>query len=117
MTGHVSCPVLGLLTTDLGGQHLCWQGFHRQNRTPVWLDIRTPQTHRSCTWLYRDSETVGRGAHSPGGGFPSIGDCVRERTYAWFGHYRRLSKDYEFLATTSEVMLYAAMVRRLKPKT
>ena len=46
---------------------------------------------------------------------------VVERTYAWFGHYRRLSKDYEFLATTSEVMLYAAMVhlmvRRLKPKT
>jgi putative transposase len=46
---------------------------------------------------------------------------VVERTYAWFGHYRRLSKDDEFLATTSEVMLYAAMVhlmvRRLKPKT
>ena len=45
---------------------------------------------------------------------------VVERTYAWFGHYRRLSKDYEFLATTGEVMLYAAMVhlmvRRLKPK-
>lgn len=46
---------------------------------------------------------------------------VVERTYAWFGHYRRLSKDYEFLATTSEIMLFAAMVhlmvRRLKPKT
>uniref|UniRef100_B8HL33 Transposase IS4 family protein n=1 Tax=Cyanothece sp. (strain PCC 7425 / ATCC 29141) TaxID=395961 RepID=B8HL33_CYAP4 len=45
---------------------------------------------------------------------------VVERTYAWFGHYRRLSKDYEFLTTTSEMMLFAAMVhlmvRRLKPK-
>lgn len=45
---------------------------------------------------------------------------VVERTYAWFGHYRRLSKDYEFLPTTSEMMLFAAMVhlmvRRLKPK-
>jgi putative transposase len=35
---------------------------------------------------------------------------VVERTYSWFGHYRRLSKDYEFLPTTSEMMIYAAMV-------
>jgi putative transposase len=46
---------------------------------------------------------------------------VVERTYAWFGHYRRLSKDYEFLPTTSEMMIFAAMVhlmvRRLKPET
>jgi putative transposase len=42
---------------------------------------------------------------------------VVERTYSWFGHYRRLSKDYEFLPTTSEMMLFAAMVRRLEPKT
>jgi len=45
---------------------------------------------------------------------------VVERTYSWFGHYRRLSKDYEFLSTTSEMMLFAAMVhlmvRRLEPK-
>jgi putative transposase len=45
---------------------------------------------------------------------------VVERTYAWFGHYRRLSKDYEFLPITSETMLFAVMVhlmvRRLKPK-
>jgi putative transposase len=45
---------------------------------------------------------------------------VVERTYSWFGHYRRLSKDYEFLPTTSEMMLFAAMVhlmvRRLEPK-
>jgi putative transposase len=46
---------------------------------------------------------------------------VVERTYSWFGHYRRLSKDYEFLPTTSEMILYGAMVhlmvRRLEPKT
>jgi putative transposase len=45
---------------------------------------------------------------------------VVERTYAWFGNHRRLSKDYEFLPTTSEMMICAAMihlmVRRLKPK-
>jgi len=46
---------------------------------------------------------------------------VVERTDAWFGHDRRLSKDYEFLPTTSEMMIFAAMVhlmvRRLKPET
>lgn len=44
-----------------------------------------------------------------------------ERTYAWFGNYRRLSKDYEFLSATSEMMLFASMVhlmvRRLSPKS
>ena len=35
---------------------------------------------------------------------------VVERTFGWFSRYRRLSKDYEYLPTTSETMLYAAMV-------
>lgn len=35
---------------------------------------------------------------------------VVARTFAWFGNYRRLSKDYEVLPQTSEAMLYAAMV-------
>ena len=42
---------------------------------------------------------------------------VVERTFAWLGRYRRLSKDYEELSETSEAMIYAAMthlmVRRL----
>ena len=46
---------------------------------------------------------------------------LMERTYSWFGHYRRLSKDYEFLVTTSDMMFFAAMVhlmvRRLKPQS
>ena len=36
---------------------------------------------------------------------------VVERTFAWLGFYRRLSKDYEVLTETSEAMIYAAMVR------
>ena len=35
---------------------------------------------------------------------------VVERTIAWLGRYRRLSKDYEGLPQTSEAMIYAAMV-------
>jgi putative transposase len=34
---------------------------------------------------------------------------VVERTFAWLGKYRRLSKDYEALPETSEAMIYAAM--------
>jgi putative transposase len=44
---------------------------------------------------------------------------VVERTFAWLGRYRRLSKDYEKLPETSEAMIQMAMihimVRRLEP--
>lgn len=35
---------------------------------------------------------------------------VVERTLAWIGNYRRLSKDYEVLTETSETFVYMAMV-------
>ncbi len=42
---------------------------------------------------------------------------VVERSFAWIGRYRRLSKDYEARTTTSEAMIWAAfgttMLRRL----
>ena len=38
---------------------------------------------------------------------------VVERTFAWLGRYRRLSKDYEFLPATSEAVSYLAMTRLL----
>ncbi|MGH2515980.1 MAG: IS5 family transposase [Ktedonobacterales bacterium] len=34
---------------------------------------------------------------------------VVERTFAWFGHFRRLNKDVEYLVESSEAMLYIAM--------
>jgi putative transposase len=36
---------------------------------------------------------------------------VVERTFAWLGQSRRLSKDYERLPATSEAMIYGAMTR------
>jgi putative transposase len=36
---------------------------------------------------------------------------VVERTFAWHGQNRRLSKDYERLCTTSETLIYVAMIR------
>jgi putative transposase len=38
---------------------------------------------------------------------------VVERTFAWLGRYRRLSKDYERLPETSETMIYIAMIHRM----
>ncbi len=36
---------------------------------------------------------------------------VVERTFAWFNHNRRLSKDYEYHLNSSEAMTYLSMIR------
>jgi putative transposase len=36
---------------------------------------------------------------------------IVERTFAWMGHYRRLSKDYEELPENSEAMVQIAMIQ------
>lgn len=38
---------------------------------------------------------------------------VVERTFAWMGRYRRLSKDYEYLLKTSTAMIQIAFIRTL----
>ena len=38
---------------------------------------------------------------------------IVERTFAWLGKYRRLSKDYEFNITTSVTMILLALTRNL----
>lgn len=36
---------------------------------------------------------------------------IVERTFAWMSRYRRLSKDYEGLAETSQNWMYISMIR------
>ena len=36
-----------------------------------------------------------------------------ERTFGWFGRYRRLSKDYEHNPASSEAWIYLAMTHRM----
>jgi transposase len=38
---------------------------------------------------------------------------VVERSFAWLGRYRRLSRDYEYLTATSEAVIPLAMIRLL----
>jgi putative transposase len=38
---------------------------------------------------------------------------IVERTFGWFGRYRRLSKDYEGTCESSEDLIYAAMINRM----
>ena len=35
---------------------------------------------------------------------------IVERTFGWFNRYRRLSKDYEHLTPSSEVMIQISMI-------
>lgn len=35
---------------------------------------------------------------------------IVERTFAWIGRYRRMSKDYEALPATGETMIYLVMI-------
>lgn len=41
---------------------------------------------------------------------------IVERTFAWFGNYRRLSKDFEFQSNTSEAMIQLAMINLMLKK-
>ena len=45
---------------------------------------------------------------------------VVERTFGWFGKYRRLSKDYEYLTASREAVIDVAMIhlmgRRIEAK-
>ena len=41
---------------------------------------------------------------------------IVERTFAWIGRYRRMSKDYEVLPASSECMVLIAMINLMLPR-
>lgn len=50
--------------------------------------------------------------HKKGDGFVvQAKRWIVERTFGWLGRYRRFSKDYEYLTSTSECMIYLGMSR------
>lgn len=82
------CPALALVWADRG-----YEGS---------LGARTLNT-----WGIR-LHIVRRSQYEPPGQV-SRRRWVVERTFAWLGRYRRLSKDYEFLPESSRAMIFAAM--------
>ncbi|MFO0798286.1 MAG: transposase [Gemmataceae bacterium] len=68
---------------------------------------------RACGWKVTTT------ANAPKGFKVHPRRWVVERTFGWLVSYRRLGKDYEVLAETSEAMIRVAMihliVRRLHP--
>ena len=38
---------------------------------------------------------------------------IVERTFAWIGRYRRMSKDYEYLSNTSKTMIYLSITKTI----
>lgn len=62
-----------------------------------------------CGWVL---EIVKRNEDTRG--FEVLPKCwIVERTFGWFGWYRRLSKDYEELTENSEAMIFVCMIHRM----
>jgi putative transposase len=64
---------------------------------------------QSCGWIL---EIVKRNENTRG--FEVLPKrWIVERTFGWFGWYRRLSKDYEELTENSEAMILVCMIHRM----
>ena len=70
----------------------------------AWVPLGTGADPRPFTWRPRPPERTGCRGVLPR-------RWVGERTCAWLGHNRRLSKDYERLCETREALIYGAMSR------
>jgi len=61
----------------------------------------------NCTW------EVSKRAEAQKGFVVESKRWIVERTFAWIGKYRRLSKGYEFYENTSESLIYLALIRKM----
>jgi putative transposase len=92
----------------------CWllpalkAGFPRLSK--LWADGTYAGTFvEQAQALGIDVEITTRLSDSPG--FQVVPHrWVSERTFAWLGNYRRLSKDYEYWVYAADAMIYAAMI-------
>ena len=111
--GTAAPVVLGRLTAE-----------HRTRLARVYADQKY-RNHSLDRWMKRGGvgyviEVVGRPAGSVG--FVKLPKrWVVERTFAWLGRYRRLSRDYEWRPESSEAFIKVCsihqMLRRLSPNT
>lgn len=99
-----------LLPEDYPRLRVIWgDSKYRNHDLRRWLEATAPGY---------DVEVVSRPAGSKG--FVLVPKrWVSERTFAWMGRYRRLSKDYEYYTESSEAWIQVSavhqMLRKLKP--
>ena len=73
--------------------------------------VQHPRRPRGV-WAFPDQEIDWDAILGPRGfRGPLARRWVVERTLAWIGRYRRMSKDYEYLTASSEAMVYLTMIR------
>ena len=71
------------------------------------LSMEIVQRRRRWVWVPNDVEPE----PLPEGFEVIKGRWVAERTFAWITRNRRMSRDYEFLAQTTEALVYLSMIR------
>ena len=100
---------------------LIWGDSHYGGTFRMWAKITLGwmiQTIKALTvpkrgLLVNEGEEVDWEKLFPSGFRPQPRRWVVERTFAWIGKHRRMSKDYEYLTSSSESMIYLAMIRLL----
>src|ERR687893_1332425 len=93
-------------------QHIWADMAYRGQRLRTWIE-------EACGWTLEIVERPRRWGWYPSDVEPPPMPAftvlprrwVVERTFAWIGRYRRLSKEYEYLPESSETMVYLAMSR------
>ena len=99
----VSFPRVAKLWADAGYQGPWARGL----RTTMGWEVEIVGQQPKRIWWPRDQEPP----PLPVGFQVLPRRWVVERTFAWLGRYRRLSKDYEVLPATEEAWLYLGMSR------
>jgi len=100
----------GIQDRDGGGRVLEWAQLHLPRLMVIWADqayvsLAVEWLHRSYLWMVH----IVRREPGTKGFVVQPKRWIVERTLAWLGRYRRLSKDYEYLTRTSEAFVYLAM--------
>lgn len=109
---------------QLPGMRLLWldAGYNGRGKGRDWVEQTTgwrvetvKAIHRfKRYWVPNDipPDQIDWSQYLPEPGFHVIPRrWVVERTFAWFSHNRRLSRDYERLCATSEAWIYLTMIR------
>ena len=106
--------MLKKLWVDMGYQ----SKYLKELASSYGIDIEVVKRPPSRFWVPNDVKNIEEYLKSCGievsAGFKVLPRrWVVERTFAWIGRYRRMSKDYEFLPHTQETFMYLALAKTM----